>query len=421
MILASMAGNAIIALIPLLAEGIKHELLLTDAQIGALRGVGTTLVSACAAYPIGWLADRIDRRIIFAACTVIWSAATAASGLVHSYGMLFLCAMGIAVGEAVLGAVVFAMIADLFAPRARLLANSIFFVSQLLGLAAGLAIAGVIIGAIDIHRAALPAALTGVATWRLALMAHALPALALVPMILLIPRPRPRARETRAQQPSQSVLPYLQAHAGTLFPVFIGFGAIGAANWTVFGWIAVAIERQFQVSPSSVGLALGQVFAIASVAGVALANVAARRFAAHWGEKTPIRLAEFGAGLAAALSCLYCLATSPGQFYGIAVAQIAASMGGLTLSPTVVQLLAPASIRARMFAVAGVFYTVFGALSPLAVGAASDALGPDPHQLLVAMLAVGLPLYGLGVALIHVAARRLGSTIEFVQKVDQSS
>ncbi|MBS0421291.1 MAG: MFS transporter [Proteobacteria bacterium] len=420
LILASMAGNAIVALMPLLTEGIKGELLLTDAQMGALRGVATTLVSAGAAYPIGWLADRIDRRIIFAVCTVIWSIATAGSGFVHSYAALFCCAMGIAVGEAVLGPVVFALIADLFPARARLLANSIFFISQLLGMAAGLAIAGSIIGAIQSHRDILPAPLAELATWRIAMIAHALPVVVLVPLILLIPLPPVKAKATEIST-ARAVVPYLRQHATTLFCTFIGFGAIGAANGTVFGWIAVAIQRQFHTSAANVGLALGQVFAIASMVGVALANFAARRFSIRWRDATSVRLAQIGATIAAATSCLYYLASSPAQFYWIAVVQIAAAMGGLTLSPTVVQLLAPAAIRARVFAIAGLFYTIFGALSPLAVGLLSDSLGTAPRQLLLAMLLIGIPLYGLGVALIHVAGRGLGATIESVRREEGSA
>ena len=214
-------------------------------------------------------------------------------------------------------------------------------------------------------------------------------------------------------------MPYFRQHATTLFSTFIGFGAIGAANWTVFGWIAVAIERQFHSSAAEVGLALGQVFAIASIVGVAAANFAARSFATRWGDTAPVRLAQLGVAIAAATSCLYYAASSPAQFYWIAVVQIAAAMGGLTLSPTVVQLLAPTAIRARVFAIAGLFYTIFGALSPLAVGLVSDHLGPAPRQLLIAMLVVGLPLYGLGVALIHVAGRGLGTTIESVRLAEE--
>lgn len=419
LILASMAANSIVALFPLLTEGIKHDIGMSDSQFGALRGIGTTLVSAIASYPIGWLADRIDRRLIFAVCVLIWSAATAASGLVHSYAALFSCAIGIAFGEAVLGPVIFAMIPELFQPRQRMLANSVFFVAQLLGLAAGLAIAGLIIGAVDTHRALLPPEIAGVSTWRLALIAHALPSLVLIPLIVLIPLRRRRGTAHDTKPKTAAALPYLRAHVRTLLPVFVGFGAIGAANFTVFGWIAVAIVRQLAASPAEVGIALGQVFAVASILGVVVANWLARRFAGWMGDNAAIRIAQFGAATAAGLSCLYLLASSPTQFYAIAVFQIAASMGGLTLSPTVVQGLAPANIRARVFAVAGLFYTIFGALSPLAVGVVSDALGPGPEHLIIAMLAVGLPLFVLGIALLQAATRGLGASIDAVRVTDR--
>jgi len=422
LILASICGNSVMQVMALLTEPLKQELSLSDTEIGALRGLGATLVVALASYPIGWLADRIDRRRIFAVCIFIWCAATAASGLARDYEMLFVFAMGISVGEAVLGPVTYSLIPDLFPPERRMLANSIFFVSQLLGYAVGLALGGLLIGAVEHSHAALPAALASLSTWRIVFMLVALPGIVLIPMMLAIPlRESARAGSgtgTAAPGEHGGLLAYCRAHAQTLLSMFAGFGAIGAANFTVFGWIAVAIVRLFGATPAEVGVRLGQVFAVGSIVGVTAANLLAKRLARRDADTAPVRVAELGALTALAFSLLYLVATTPTQFYVIATFQIAASFGGLALSPTVNQGIAPARIRARMMALGGMFYIAFGALSPLVVGIISDALGPEPRNLLTAMMLVAVPGFVGGALLLRFGEGTLRRTMDSVKADD---
>ncbi|MBM7116967.1 MFS transporter [Archangium primigenium] len=422
LILASICGNSVMQVMALLTEPIKQELSLSDTEIGALRGLGATLVVALAAYPIGWLADRVDRRRIFAVCIFIWCAATAASGLARDYEMLFVFAMGISVGEAVLGPVTYSLIPDLFPPARRMLANSIFFVSQLLGYAVGLALGGLLIGAVERSHAALPEALASLTTWRIVFILVALPGIVLIPMMLAIPlREAARGGAPGGTAPAavrDGLLEYCRANARTLLSMFAGFGAIGAANFTVFGWIAVVIVRLFNVTPAEVGVTLGQVFAVGSVLGVTAANLLAKRIARRDVDAAPVRVAQLGALAALGFSLLYLFATTPTQFYVIATLQIAASFGGLALSPTVNQGIAPARVRARLMALGGMFYVGFGALSPLVVGIVSDALGPEPRNLLTAMMLVAVPGFVGGALLLRFGEGTLRQTMETVRADD---
>ena len=70
------------------AEIIRVQLALTDFQLGMLQGLGVSLSVAIATYPIGWLADRYDRRWVLAACIMLWSLAVAACGLAQGYACL---------------------------------------------------------------------------------------------------------------------------------------------------------------------------------------------------------------------------------------------------------------------------------------------------------------------------------------------
>src|SRR3546814_5705392 len=91
---------------------------------------------------MGWLADRFARRLILAVGIICWSLATGISGLQNSFGGLFLGTVGIAIGEAGVAPIIYAMIPDLFPERQRSTANFIFYGASLIGSGAGMAIGG---------------------------------------------------------------------------------------------------------------------------------------------------------------------------------------------------------------------------------------------------------------------------------------
>src|SRR5690606_2616548 len=111
----------------LLAQPLKVALNLSDTQIGSLQGVGAALFGAIAVFPLGWLADRMDRRILLALCILVWTVAIAACGLANSYWSLLFFVALLAAGEAGLSPIVFSLIPDLFPERQRMTANFIYY------------------------------------------------------------------------------------------------------------------------------------------------------------------------------------------------------------------------------------------------------------------------------------------------------
>src|SRR4051812_25206513 len=107
------------AVIALLATSIKRSLDVTDVEIGVLQGIAFSVVYIIVALPVGWLADRSNRRniILFGICC--WSLATIACGLARTYHELVLARMMMGFGEACLTPASMAMIADYFARTAR--------------------------------------------------------------------------------------------------------------------------------------------------------------------------------------------------------------------------------------------------------------------------------------------------------------
>ena len=174
----------------LLVEPIRKELLLSDFQIGMVQGLSVALFTAFVGYPIAWLADRYDRRLVLFASIGIWSTSLALLGLSRSFEEMFIASAFVGVGEAGLVPIALAVIPELFRGQQRHLANSFMLLTGRLGSGLVVAMCGWLIFAVDSWRGFLPDVLQSLSNWRLTLLAAAVPGLLLLPLILTLPRLR---------------------------------------------------------------------------------------------------------------------------------------------------------------------------------------------------------------------------------------
>ncbi|GAA0322091.1 MFS transporter [Sphingomonas oligophenolica] len=127
-------------LISILAKPIQDALHISDSQLGRITGLYFALFYCFIAIPVGWLADRTNRvRVLSAACA-LWSAATAACGMVGTYGQLVVARMLVGVGEAGGVPPSYAIISDYFPREKRGTAMAIFNLGPPLGSALGVAL-----------------------------------------------------------------------------------------------------------------------------------------------------------------------------------------------------------------------------------------------------------------------------------------
>lgn len=171
-----------------LAEPIRHEFHLSDAQLGALTTTFTVLY-AIVGLPLGRLTDTWSRRKLLGAGVGVWSALTGLSGLAGSYGMLMFSRLGVAIGEAVCAPAATSWLGDLFPPGRRARALGIF----MLGVPIGSALSNIVSGPFG-----------QAFGWRKALMLAALPAIALIPVLLRMHEPERGASEDDAGSPTAS-------------------------------------------------------------------------------------------------------------------------------------------------------------------------------------------------------------------------
>ncbi|HME39915.1 MAG TPA: MFS transporter [Steroidobacteraceae bacterium] len=191
------------SILSILAQDIKADLHLGDAQLGFLYGTAFAVFYALFGIPLGRLADSWYRGRLIAIGLAIWSAMTALSGLAGSYGQLAVARIGVGIGEASASPAAYSLLADHFPARRRALVLAIYTAGLYVGGGLSLPLGGWIAHAWN-HSYAHGAAPLGLAGWQVAFLAVGVPGLLLALWVLTLHEP---ARGAAEGHPSPVVTP----------------------------------------------------------------------------------------------------------------------------------------------------------------------------------------------------------------------
>jgi len=403
-------------MLSLIAPSLQTTLGFSDWQLGMLQGLGMAVFASVASYPMGWLADRYGRRLILALGVACWSLATGLSAFQDSFGGLFAATIGIAIGEAGLAPIVFALIPDLFPERQRNTANFIFYGGSLLGAGLGMALGGALLQWLAAAPDALPAWLAGVDSWRIAMMLIALPGPLFFLLVLTMPVAKMAADglgDEADPEASRDFLPYARAHWRTLVCVFGSIFAMAVAMTSGVMWFPIALPRAFGIDPATVGVGLGTAITVATLVGVLLAP-ALLRLRRRDAEIDPLRVAAIFVALTPLPAALLPFTASPLQAYLVAGVQGALGIAASSLMPGVLQNLAPPPLRSRVLALLGIVNALALAVSPLAIGALSGLI-EGPRGMLQAIVVVSLPSLILSPLLMMLAPAPYAATLRAIR------
>jgi MFS transporter, ACS family, D-galactonate transporter len=124
---------------------IKDELHISATQLGTLLSA-FFWIYCCLQIPAGWLVDRFDVKWVFAAGFLIWSAATAVTGILHGFAALLIIRVVLGVGESVAFPSYGKILGVHFRDNRRGFANSCVAAGLALGPAVGMLIGGSVVG-----------------------------------------------------------------------------------------------------------------------------------------------------------------------------------------------------------------------------------------------------------------------------------
>jgi MFS family permease len=402
----------------LVGPSLQTSLGFTDFQIGMIQGLGLAIFASVAAYPMGWLADRFGRRLILAIGILCWSLATGISGLQDSFGGLFLGTIGIAIGEAGVAPIIYAMIPDLFPERQRSTATFIFYGASLIGSGAGMAIGGAMLQWLSGSAHDLPLWIAGIDTWRIAMVLVALPGPLFCLLVLTMPlggnANRRPLKDAAAGDPTMiGFVPYARSQSRTLACFFAVVLVMNIPLASSLTWFPLALPRAFGVDPTTIGVALGTAITIATLIGVFLPGIVLKLWRRPVAEK-PLRAVAIFMGLAAVPTVFLPFTTTAFQAYAVATIQGALGIAACALMPGLLQDLAPPHLRARVLAALTIAAPFALAASPMAIGTASSLIG-GPRNILVAMTIVNLPSLITAAILISFARGPYAATVRAIQ------
>ncbi len=164
-------------ILTILAEDIKADLGISDAQLGFLYGTAFAVFYAVFGIPLGRLADVWSRTRLISIGLGFWSLMTAMSGFAKNFASLAAFRIGVGVGEASASPAANSLLSDYFPPERRATALAIYASGIYIGSGIGIFLGGLIV---DNWNAAFPdpsLAPLGLKGWQAAFVIVGLPGL----------------------------------------------------------------------------------------------------------------------------------------------------------------------------------------------------------------------------------------------------
>ncbi len=263
----------------LVVDPIRHDLGISDVQIGLLIGTAFAAIYGVAGIPLGYLADRTSRRNLIAVGMIVWSAATIYCGFAHSFREMFGARVLVGLGEAILSPAAVSLISDLFPPQRRGAALGAYFTGVSIGIGSAVVIGGALLHGIDAGLVA-GTRLGQLPPWRAVLVLIGMPGLVWAALMATFREP---PRHTREIGPSlQSARAAPQTDWWRPFPMFAVVAMAAFVDNAIAAWSPALLIRNFHLDPGHIGVTLGLVFMIGGAVGMMtgglLSDRAQRRF-----------------------------------------------------------------------------------------------------------------------------------------------
>jgi predicted MFS family arabinose efflux permease len=347
----------------LLAQSVKHDLGLTDSQLGIIMGPATGLVFAIGGIPLARLADRTSRKWVIGGCLLFFSFASTACGFVANFVQLLFARISVAAGEAGTLPASQSLISGLFPRRRLTIALSVLVAAH----AVGTLIAFVAGGYAASHFG-----------WRSAFLVISAPGLAICLLFALT------VRDSRLERGPKTIVAQGQARpVGTIRflwsrPAFrntcFAYALYMVGTYSILLWMPAYFARSFGLDTKMIGWIMGiAVGGFGFGGGMALGWVTQRLAIRdmRW------NLWAVGAAALIGLPFLWATLLSTNLTMVFLIGMVPALICNFHQGPSsaVIQSLAPPQMKSEASAMCILIISIIaGSLGPLAAGMLSDLL-----------------------------------------------
>ncbi|MGC2741987.1 MAG: MFS transporter [Candidatus Angelobacter sp.] len=338
-------------------EPVRKEFHLSDTQIGGLN-FAFTMLYGLVGLPLGLLADRVSRKKLLAVGIAVWAVLTASARWINSYSFLVISRLGVGIGEATAAPTATSWIGDLFPAEKRSKPLALF----MLGVPVG--------GALSFFFSGPIAQRLG---WRAAMIVAAVPALVLIPLLLMLHEPARGASEKHAP-PVDAGSIWAVLRVPTFWWIAISGALVNFNLYSVGTFFPAFFSRIHHMSVARAGVTTGIVYAVGGILGGSCAGI--------WGDRI-VKRNRNGRMKIAAIAALLAV---PLSYFGIhqGIGSIALALPLLTVAygllnmyyglvyASIQDIVAPALRGTSMAIYFLVMYVIGASWGTLIIGKMSD-------------------------------------------------
>lgn len=393
-------------ILALLVEPIRHDLSLSDVQMSILLGFSFVLLFTVCAFPAGFLADIMSRRLLIAIATIFWSCMGIVCGLATNFWQLFAGRLGLGAGEAGLPPAAFSLMRDGIRPEHRARAFGIYHMSPILGRGLGNWGGGTLFALAAAGAFSSIPFIAELRPWQVAIIT---PAAIGIPLALLLfvfrepPRQHSRAGDVAPtfgelfrhmrNQPRGYIAVY-----GAMFLAAIGQG------WT--SWLPAAIGRTWDLSPGQIGRVLGPLGLVTGPIILFTLGYLMDRF----GRRAPdavMRVALIGTALHILPTLYILLAPTVTAMWASVGVSLLLDGGVLVATSTALSFITPARLMGKATAFFAVAANTGSAIGPTVFAMVGQYFLKGPRALQTSMLICYPIIMSLCMVVLWIGAREL--------------
>lgn len=377
----------------MLAQRIKHDFGLTDAQLGFLAGPASIICYLFVGIPLARLADIFPRKFVLAGGVTVIGAVISLGGIAQNFVQFVLSRVFLAAGGSAHAPSSYSLLADAFPPKKLTRAFALLQFGFIGGTTLGPWLGGKLVmltaGWQPSHVAGLR-----VLGWQWIMIFMLPPALLVALLFLTVREP------TRLAPAPDAMLPPAEGPLGRRILTFMGwdafqairankrvyyplFGALALSALDVFGlqfWRTPFMIRTYGWNEGQIGAALGGVVLIGSLAGLLIGGVFVEWLAKRHADAN-VRAAAVWFGVVTVASILSPLMPTPEASLACMGVGVMGGLAGAVPQNAAVQRVAPNAMRGQVTAMYLFMFTFFGAMGSFFVGLVQDYLVRDEAQL----------------------------------------
>ena len=388
----------------LLVGPIRAEFEISDFQFSLLHGFAFTLFYIVLGIPIGWMADRFNRKWIICSGVFLWSLMTCACGLMKSFPSLFVTRIGVGVGEAALSPPAYSLMSDYFSPGKLRWATAIFTMGITVGSGTSYMVGGwlyeqfVALGTLSYLGLSFK-------PWQMTFITVGVPGFLVVLLLLYVKEPvrQKTALDGDEALPFAETLKHFKRNWQAYTGLITSMSMMAVIGYGYLIWSPEFLLRTYNIPKSEGGFYLGLIFIFCGTAGTFAGAFFADKIQARGYQDANVRLIMIVASILIIPAVLMPL--MPNAYFALAIYALITFLQYTHFGVGVagLQLITPNRMRAQISAIMLFSTNLLGlGLGGTFVASFTDFLFKDDSALNYSLAIVGAiayPLAAIAIAL----------------------